>query len=166
MDERHIDMAAKQRHVISVDDLTDADRQILDVLQRGARTKGAIIDETGLHRNTVGMRLDVLEAGDVVNRIHDRTALYELADDPRDDDAERSDTPGVGDLEAELRDLQSELSRVRNERDECREQLATLDTHASAEIEQARDALERALEDDAWTPVEDAAHYLGVEVDR
>lgn len=34
------------------------------------------------------------------------------------------------------------------------------------DTEEARDALRRALRDDAWGPVEDAAHYLGVETDE
>ena len=78
-------MAVKQPDVIDADDLTDADQAILDELQAGARTKKYIIDETGLHRNTVGNRIDVLEAGDVVRSLHETTALYELVDDPRDD---------------------------------------------------------------------------------
>ena len=87
-------MAVKQPDVIDADDLTDADRAILEELQAGARTKKYIIDETGLHRNTVGNRIDVLEAGEIVRSLHETTALYELVDDPRDDvDA------GVGDLE-------------------------------------------------------------------
>ncbi|MFC7323282.1 hypothetical protein ACFQMF_01680 [Halorubrum rutilum] len=78
-------MAVEQQRVIEAGDLTDADRAILDELQEGARTKKYLIDQTGLHRNTVGNRLDVLEAGDVVQSLHDTTALYELVDDPRDD---------------------------------------------------------------------------------
>lgn len=78
-------MAVEATRVINAGDLTDADRSILDELREGARTKKYIIDETGLHRNTVGNRLDVLEAGDVVRSLHDTTALYELVDDPRDD---------------------------------------------------------------------------------
>ena len=64
--------------------LTDADRKILDELQAGARTKKALVDATGLHRNTVGNRLDVLEAGEAIRCIHETTALYELLDDPRE----------------------------------------------------------------------------------
>ena len=85
-------MAVKQVDVIDADDLTDADRAILDELQAGARTKKYIIDKTGLHRNTVGNRIDVLEAGDIVRSLHGTTALYELVDDPRDDvDADEAD---------------------------------------------------------------------------
>jgi DNA-binding IclR family transcriptional regulator len=77
-------MAQRQKRVLTADDLTDADRDILDVLAEGARTKGYITDATELHRNTVANRLDVLRAGDAVRRIHEGTALYELREDPRD----------------------------------------------------------------------------------
>ena len=77
-------MAQRQQRVLTPDELTDADRQILDVLAEGARTKGYITDETGLHRNTVANRLNVLHAADVIKRIHKPTALYELQEDPRD----------------------------------------------------------------------------------
>ena len=78
-------MAQRQQRVLDADDLTDADRAILDELAKGARTKGYITDETGLHRNTVANRLDVLRAGDAIRRVHEPTALYELGRDPRGD---------------------------------------------------------------------------------
>lgn len=131
-------MATEQRHVIHADDLTDADEAIIEVLREGARTKGAIEDETGLHRNTVGNRLDVLEAGDVVERIHDRTALYELVDDPREGESEQAvyqpgdDEPvDVVDGVETLADMRDRIEALEAERDdleaaleECREQLA------------------------------------------
>ncbi len=83
MVEIHTGMAQRQQRVIDEVDLTEADEAILDELHAGARTKKAVVDATGLHRNTVGNRLDVLEAGDVIKCIHDSTALYELVDDPR-----------------------------------------------------------------------------------
>lgn len=157
-------MATNSQAVLDPRQLNEADRAILDELKRGRASPSYLSERIDIEQTYINQRLRRLdEHGHVENLAR---GLWELADDPRDDDAEPPDTPDAGDLETEIRDLQSELSRVRNERDECREQLATLDTHASVEIEQARDALERALEDDAWTPVEDAAHYLGVEVDR
>ena len=69
---------------MDADDLTEADHAILNELTAGARTKKAIVDQTGLHRNTVGNRLDVLQAGGIINCIHQTTALYELVNDPRD----------------------------------------------------------------------------------
>jgi len=65
------------------DDLTETDGEILDVLKDGRATKGYIVDATGRHRNTIGMRLEILEAKGHVRNIHESTALYELADDPR-----------------------------------------------------------------------------------
>jgi hypothetical protein len=58
---------------------------IIDHILKGARTKGLLVDKTGFHRNTVGYHLDVLEAGDVIQCIHEPTALYELETDPRED---------------------------------------------------------------------------------
>jgi len=70
---------------VNASDLRPADTAILDELQKGARTKGALVDATGYSRNTIYNRLEVLEAGDVVECIHEPTRLWELADDPRDD---------------------------------------------------------------------------------
>lgn len=70
--------------MISKEELSEADTEILSELQDDARTKGYLVDETGYHRNTIGHRLNVLEAGDLIRCIHDSTALYELVDDPRD----------------------------------------------------------------------------------
>lgn len=71
-------MAQIQSH-----ELLPSDVAILDELQAGARTRGAIIDSIDYHENTVGNRLQLLEANDVIECIHKRTALYELKDDPR-----------------------------------------------------------------------------------
>lgn len=78
-------MPPKQSYEIVTDptDLTSTDEEILDELQKGARTKGALVDETGRHRNTIGHRLDVLDASGVISEIHGPTALYELVADPR-----------------------------------------------------------------------------------
>lgn len=66
------------------EDLSDADRAILDELQEGDRTKGYIVDMTGYHRNTVGHRLEVLEVAGCIECIHRGTALYRLDRDPRE----------------------------------------------------------------------------------
>jgi DNA-binding IclR family transcriptional regulator len=65
-------------------DLSDADTAILELLTKGRATKGYLVDETGYHRNTVGHRLEVLEAAGYINCIHESTALYELIQDPRE----------------------------------------------------------------------------------
>lgn len=77
-------MALEHRHVVDPVDLSEADKAILDELQEGARTKGYLVDITGYHRNTVGHRLEVLEAADAIRCIHESTALYELSEDPRE----------------------------------------------------------------------------------
>lgn len=63
-------------------DLSDSDKQILDVLGDGRATPAAIQDWTGLSKNTVHARLNVLVAAGHVEKVHD-SGLYELADDPR-----------------------------------------------------------------------------------
>lgn len=65
-------------------ELSEVDIQILTELSEGERTKGYLVDETGYHRNTIGHRLDVLEAGNLIRCVHKPTALYELKNDPRD----------------------------------------------------------------------------------
>jgi hypothetical protein len=67
------------------DQLKDADREILDILKDGDRTKGFLVDQTGYHRNWIGHRLEVLEAGNAIECLHRSTALYKLAEDPRDE---------------------------------------------------------------------------------
>lgn len=76
-------MSMQSTLVTSESELNETDREVLDELQHGARTKGFLVDETGRHRNTIGMRLEVLEAKDFIRCIHEPTALYELADDPQ-----------------------------------------------------------------------------------
>lgn len=66
------------------EDLRPADEQILDQLQQGRATKGALVDWTEFSRNTVYNRLEVLEAAGHVNCVHEGTRLFELVDDPRD----------------------------------------------------------------------------------
>lgn len=64
--------------------LTDADEEILDLLEEGARTQGYLVDETGMSRQHVHNRLKILLAGDYLKLIHESTALYEIREDPRD----------------------------------------------------------------------------------
>ena len=65
-------------------ELTDADHAILDHLVEGRCTQGYIADETGLSRQQVYNRLNVLTAAGYVEKIHKSTALYELVNDPRE----------------------------------------------------------------------------------
>jgi uncharacterized membrane protein len=65
------------------DDLSETDEEVIEVLREGRATKGYIVDETGYHRNTIGRRLEVLEAAGIVQCVHEATALYELVEDPR-----------------------------------------------------------------------------------
>jgi len=84
MCEKHSSMSVQSTLVTdSSDDLTETDAEILNELSGGARTKGYLVDETGRHRNTIGIRLELLEAKGYIENIHEPTALYELVKDPR-----------------------------------------------------------------------------------
>lgn len=151
MGDKHNCMAVEQPRVIDEDDLTDADRDILDELRAGARTKKAIVDETELHRNTVGNRLDVLEAGDVIKCIHETTALYELVDDPRRDDPDDTDRRDLlaqlDTVASERANLETKLTSCQQRLEDCQERLAqqdAIDTEAALRaIEDAEAAAER-----------------------
>ena len=73
------------------EDLTQVDEAILDELQAGRATKGALVDWTGYSRNSIYNRLEVLEAAEHVRCIHDGTRLFELVDDPREATNEHDD---------------------------------------------------------------------------
>lgn len=65
-------------------DLTNADHEILDLLTEGRCTQGYIVDTTGLSRQGVHNRLNVLAAAGYIEKLHGPTALYELVEDPRE----------------------------------------------------------------------------------
>ena len=128
------------------DDLTESDEEILDELQRGSRTKGALVDATGLHRNTVGHRLDILEASGLIDQIHDSTALYELVDDPRETgtalyqpgDEDPVDHTGAT---VDVEDLREERDRLEEELKECRDRLEAV---SDVDLERVRSGLSTA----------------------
>lgn len=64
-------------------DLNASDRALLDELARGRATPVALQEWTGLSKQTVHTRLNVLVAAGHVKKVHD-SGLYELVDDPRD----------------------------------------------------------------------------------
>lgn len=143
--------------MIHADDLTNADEAIIGALHAGDRTKGAIIDETGLHRNTVGNRLDVLAAGDVVEEVHGRTALYTLVNDPSEDDAADEQTDpearrAATRLAKELEDCREQLERAREANglpDSARRSLKAARTAldgGAPDVDLARSELDAALE--------------------
>lgn len=71
---------------MDAEDLTQTDRAILDTLAEGRATKGALVDWTGYSRNSIYNRLEVLEAAGFVDCIHNGTRLFELVDDPREEE--------------------------------------------------------------------------------
>lgn len=119
--------------MIESEDLTDADEAILDELREGARTKKAIVEATGLHRNTVGNRLNVLEAGDAIRCVHDSTALYELVEDPREDVS-----AGTAVEETEIEIQRKRVEELAEQRDELESQMDCVRSGVGA----ALDALE------------------------
>jgi uncharacterized membrane protein len=68
---------------MNADDLTETDKAILNQLQEGRATKGALVEWTGYSRNSVYNRLEVLEAAGYVRCVHEGTRLFELTEDPR-----------------------------------------------------------------------------------
>ncbi|MEF8825336.1 MAG: winged helix-turn-helix domain-containing protein [Halapricum sp.] len=65
-------------------DLTETDREILDLLREGRCTQGYLVDQTGRSRQQIHNRLNILRAAGYIERVHESTALYELVEDPRE----------------------------------------------------------------------------------
>jgi uncharacterized membrane protein len=80
----HMGRAQAMPQPMDSNDLRPADKEILDTLQEGRATKGALVDWTGFSRNTIYNRLNVLEAAGHVTAVHEGTRLFELVSDPRD----------------------------------------------------------------------------------
>jgi uncharacterized membrane protein len=66
------------------DELNDSDRRILDALADGRCTPAALMDWSGLSKQTVHSRLNTLVAAGHVEKVHE-SGLYELIDDPREE---------------------------------------------------------------------------------
>jgi DNA-binding MarR family transcriptional regulator len=62
-------------------ELKEPDKAVLRELRSGDRTKGALTDFTGYHRNTVYQALQRLEYAGRIECIHRPTALYRLKPD-------------------------------------------------------------------------------------
>ncbi|UHH25876.1 winged helix-turn-helix domain-containing protein [Halobacterium noricense] len=69
---------------MEADELIESDREILDELQKGRCTPAVLVDCTGLSKQTIHNRLNVLVVGGHVEKVHE-SGLYELVDDPRND---------------------------------------------------------------------------------
>jgi DNA-binding IclR family transcriptional regulator len=65
-------------------ELLDSDRAILDELENGRCTPAALVEWTGLSKQTIHARLNVLAAAGHVEKVHE-SGLYELIDDPREE---------------------------------------------------------------------------------
>jgi len=75
--------AHSPREYMDSTDLTEVDEAILNELQEGRATKGALVRWTGYSRNSIYNRLEVLEAAGYVECVHEGTRLFELSEDPR-----------------------------------------------------------------------------------
>lgn len=64
-------------------DLWTSDKAILDELAAGARTRGYLIDNLSISAGTVDERLQHLESEGHIACLHERSALFEVVDDPR-----------------------------------------------------------------------------------
>lgn len=67
--------------------LTTVDHEILTVLRlECARTQGYLVDRTGRSRQQIHTRLQILTGNQILRAVHYPTAVYELLQDPRQDD--------------------------------------------------------------------------------
>lgn len=72
--------------MIDEDWATEVDEKILEQLAEGPRTKGAIVDATDLHRNTVYQHLKNLRIAGQIEFLHEPTKLYQLVDGKQEAD--------------------------------------------------------------------------------
>ncbi|RRJ32028.1 ArsR family transcriptional regulator [Halocatena pleomorpha] len=70
---------------MNADGLTAVDQEVLNELYNERATKGALVDWTGCSRNSSYNCLEVLEAAGLVKCVHEETRLFELVEDPRED---------------------------------------------------------------------------------
>lgn len=81
----HMDDAQSGYEQMDADDLSPVDEAILDELQDGRATKGALVDWTGYARNSIYNHLEKLQAAEFVECVHESTRLFELVEDPREE---------------------------------------------------------------------------------
>jgi DNA-binding IclR family transcriptional regulator len=70
--------------MIEADELIESDREIRDKLQNGRWTPAVLVEWTGLSKQPIHNRLNVLVAAGHVENAHE-SRLYELVADSRDD---------------------------------------------------------------------------------
>ncbi|WP_336365095.1 hypothetical protein [Halalkalicoccus salilacus] len=69
--------------------LTTVDHEILTVLRlECARTQGYLVNRTGRSRQQIHTRLQILAGSQILRAVHYPTALYEMIQDPREDEDE------------------------------------------------------------------------------
>ncbi|WP_238392137.1 helix-turn-helix transcriptional regulator [Halorussus amylolyticus] len=67
---------------MKAEELIESDKKILEQLRDGRCTPAALVDWTGLSKQTIHNRLNVLVAAEHVEKVHE-SGLYELVDDPQ-----------------------------------------------------------------------------------
>lgn len=80
-------MGTNTQAVLTTDDLNDTDQRVLDVLRDGRVTPQYAADEAGISRTYASERLKRLVEHGHVDKL--AAGLYELADDPREDNDEK-----------------------------------------------------------------------------
>ncbi len=81
-------------HIVSRTDtmpprLTTVDHEILTVLRlECARTQGYLVNRTGRSRQQIHTRLQILAGSQILRAVHYPTALYEMSQDPRENEDE------------------------------------------------------------------------------
>ncbi len=67
-------------------DLKPADEFILDELGKGRCTQAYLVDESKWSRQHIHKRLQILGVAGYITNIHSPSALYELVEEPREND--------------------------------------------------------------------------------
>jgi ArsR family transcriptional regulator, cadmium/lead-responsive transcriptional repressor len=132
-------------------DRMEIDNKILDELHDGRNVPSNLAESLGVTRQYVGQRLKLLEAADHVRNVG--RGVYELVDDPRKDiELDLSTSPEyVRQLEKRNQYLENKISRLREQ------------TGTDVDVTAVCNDLERALKNNEWGAVEDAAARLGCE---
>ena len=76
-------MAVQSRDEMAID-LRPVDLAVLRELSEDRATQGYLIDETPHTRSQIQRRLEVLRAADLIEKVHDGTALYGITENGRE----------------------------------------------------------------------------------
>ncbi|WP_218927237.1 helix-turn-helix transcriptional regulator [Halosimplex rubrum] len=163
-------MAVQPTGVLTPDELNDTDGRVLDVLHDGRVTPQYVAGELDVSRTYASERLKRLVEHNHVRKL--ASGLYELADDPREEDSAAADE---SDLRARLQDALEARDDAQARADRLADRVADLEAQLddarggqdtdTGTVAEAADALARGLNrlpDDApgRTSLEDARALL------